>query len=85
LRRILNAKSAPPVAPPVALPKAGDIRRVRKFLWLPRTLPDQLGELHWRWFEIAEIEQVYEVVGAWERDTGIPLPVFGWADKKWLD
>lgn len=40
------------------IPQIGQTRRVEKFLWFPRILPDRSV----RWLETVEIVQVYEDV-----------------------
>lgn len=87
MRRKLEFSRTDPVAfkaLPVE-PRQGDIRRIKKFLWWWKTLPNQQGERVWRWLETAEIEQVYEAVGRRKTRIGFRVTRFGWVAKKWLD
>jgi len=51
-------------------PEIGDYRIISMFLWFPRTVQ---GET--RWFEFAQIKQIYVVLG-WDEM---------WADVEWID
>ncbi len=42
--------------PSKKIPQKGDIRVIKKFLFLPKCLDDE-----WRWLEIARIKQVAKV------------------------
>lgn len=45
-----------PKAPPPE-PRAGDLRVVARFLWLPLRLPRADGQVEWRWLERAVVAQ----------------------------
>jgi hypothetical protein len=55
----------------------GQTRKVRKFLWIPVWLEDQV-----RWLEFAEIVQ-QRVEWAHVTDDGIVVPEPGWKDIHW--
>jgi len=51
--------------------KRGNVRIIRKFLWLPRTIKDET-----RWLEYAKIKQ------SWARP---PYPKLAWFGFSWID
>ena len=60
------------------IPKEGDKRIVRVFLFFPRKL-----EGEWRWLEMATIEQMY--VETILYDYGMPHPDGRWVDMFYKD
>jgi hypothetical protein len=59
-------------------PKLGDIRRVTKFLFLPKVINDEL-----RWLEKATYRQMYEqVLNLSSSGTGLENI---WYDMSWVD
>ena len=72
-------------SPRAKAPQPGDTRIRTRFLWLPLRLPthaDNGEDEETRWFESADIVEIYRETFNWNSDGG-RIKTFGWCPQKW--